>query len=337
LDIMMFSRETLAKTDANYYVDHHAERDFPTKCDFPDRMDPRVQNFTPFQTFNPNQFEVFNIKNAFNELDVKMGKPFDFKPSEKDNVLAQAREYHLKNDDRCIHTEYEPLSDFERQGLFDQLNQLQYDVCNCSMYDQAVMRKELFSLAMHVLRHTDGDVVLKQLALDHANLCVELAAQDLDIEFLEVAIIDILRLQKPARAFKHPLRAACEYQEKVHRTLHENFRKRTEYSYLLGNSSKGNPLHDDVMFLETECRKSLTDAMFQIRFKSVLDLHYRNQNLQKKRPIQTQQSRQAAKEVESRYPHRNLTCFPDTYVDPPPQPKSQPWAGFWMSDDMYHS
>ena len=58
---MMFSRETLAKKDARYYADHHSEGPFTAKSSFADSMDPRVETFNPFQTFNPNQFEVFSI------------------------------------------------------------------------------------------------------------------------------------------------------------------------------------------------------------------------------------------------------------------------------------
>lgn len=181
------------------------------------------------------------------------------------------------------------------------------------------------------------EIILKQLAQDCANLCLESASQDLDIQFLHIAIIDILRLQKPIRKFKHPLRAACEYQEKVLRTLDENFRKRTTYSHLLVHKSNGSRLEDDVMFLERECRKSLTDAMFQIQFKSVLELHHKHQNQRKKRPPHTKATRRAAKELAYRYQDRNLRCFPESFADPPIASKCPPWAGFWLRENMYPS
>jgi len=141
--------------------------------------------------------------------------------------------------------------------------------------------------------------------------------------------------KKKIRKFKHPLQAACEYQEKVLRKLDENFRKRTTYSHLLVHKSNGSRLEDDVMFLERECRKSLTDAMFQIQFKSVLELHHKHQNQRKKRPPHTKATRRAAKDLAYRYQDRNLRCFPEPFADPPIASKCPPWAGFWLRENMY--
>jgi len=297
-----------------------------------------MNDFNPFSRFDPDNFETFSVKTAFNDFEKLMGIPTQSVPkqSEEDNILANARQFHEENDHDAF-VEYAPLSDFEKQNLFDRLNQLQYDACNCLYAERSVYRKELFPVSMHVLSHTKTDIILKQLAQDCATICLESAAQDLDIQFLHIAIIDILRLQKPIRKFKHPLRAACEYQEKVLRTLDENFRKRTTYSHLLVHKSNGSRLEDDVMFLERECRKSLTDAMFQIQFKSVLELHHKHQNQRKKRPPHTKATRRAAKELAYRYQDRNLRCFPDSFADPPIASKGPAWAGFWLRENMYPS
>lgn len=297
-----------------------------------------MNDFNPFSRFDPDNFETFSVKTAFNDFEKLMGIPIQSVPkqSEEDNILANARQFHEENDHDAF-VEYAPLSDFEKQNLFDRLNQLQYDACNCLYAERSVYRKELFPLSMHVLSHTKTDIILKQLAQDCATICLESAGQDLDIQFLHIAIIDILRLQKPIRKFKHPLRAACEYQEKVLRTLDENFRKRTTYSHLLVHKSNGSRLEDDVMFLERECRKSLTDAMFQIQFKSVLELHHKHQSQRKKRPPHTKATRRAAKELAYRYQDRNLRCFPDSFADPPIASKGPAWAGFWLRENMYPS
>jgi len=310
-----------------------------------------MDDFNPFQRFDPDNFETFSVKTAFTDFEKLMGIPAQSIPvqSEEENVLANARQFHEENDHDAF-VEYAPLSDFEKQNLFDRLNQLQYDTCNCLYAERSVYRKELFPLSMHVLSHTQTDIILKQLAQDCANLCLESASQDLDIQFLHIAILEILRLQKPRhllrntltkkekkkiRKFKHPLQAACEYQEKVLRKLDENFRKRTTYSHLLVHKSNGSRLEDDVMFLERECRKSLTDAMFQIQFKSVLELHHKHQNQRKKRPPHTKATRRAAKDLAYRYQDRNLRCFPEPFADPPIASKCPPWAGFWLRENMY--
>merc|ERR1719384_1799257 len=97
------------------------------------------------------------------------------------------------------------------------------------------------------------------------------------------------------------------------------------------HKSNGSRLQDDVMFLEKECIKSLTDTMFHIRLKTVLDIHHNSANiLHKKRPPQTIRSRQQAKDLALRYQDRNLTCYPDPVLDPPQQPRGNPFAGFWV-------
>jgi len=218
--------------------------------------------------------------------------------------------------------------DLDKQEIFDYLRELKEELEMCHHDKRFDLRQDLFVSAVNALTHPHKDVVLIQMGQESVLRCVDSAIADLDVDFLNIGMIFLLRIYKPidAKTDKDPTFSALD--RKVMKVLNRRHEKSSDVMQNFARELPAPTLREDAIYLGNEFRRTFMNLVFQVRFEF---LRKKRNEAKGKDLKKSKKSPRKVKKQTRHYQDRALVCCPGSFYDPPKTPFFKPsGGGFWQ-------
>jgi len=231
------------------------------------------------------------------------------------------------------------LAKLSKEQLFDFTDRLQYNMQTSNFFREGgiVDLRNHFEIATTIICLPNADMTHLNLAQDVICMAITTASVDMNLGLLRDFLMAILRLQKKIKSLfvENEFGPSCEHEKRLSETCKTNFLRRTSTGFVKAAMQGMNDVQQACTILELECRRSMVDAMFMIRFLQTpyigvesIPFKQSTSTKAKKRDY----NRSTTNEICLRFQDMDLLCCPGALPTiPSAKPRGQVLGGFWIN------